>query len=69
MTMMGIFQSCWPAMDKLHTINLWQVGLTGETLELLASFLPLCVNLKNVVLDGNTVVEENWSALMGEDST
>ncbi|XP_070183348.1 leucine-rich repeat-containing protein 71-like isoform X2 [Littorina saxatilis] len=69
MAMMGIFQMCWPAMDKLHTLNLWGVGLNGETLQLMASFLHLCVNLKNVILDGNTVEEENFSSLIGHDST
>ncbi|XP_076439200.1 leucine-rich repeat-containing protein 71-like isoform X2 [Babylonia areolata] len=66
--MMGVFELCWPHLDKLHTINLWEVGLTGETLQQLATFLPLCTNVKNLILDGNTVKEENFSALIGEDS-
>ncbi|XP_025081859.1 leucine-rich repeat-containing protein 71-like isoform X13 [Pomacea canaliculata] len=67
-TMMEIFQSCWPPLEKLHTINLWEAGLTGEMLHLMASFLPLCVNLKNLILDGNPVKEENFHELIGEDS-
>ncbi|KAL8568352.1 hypothetical protein ACOMHN_040925 [Nucella lapillus] len=66
--MMGVFEMCWPAMDKLHTINLWEVGLTGDTLQQLASFLPLCANVRNLILDGNTVKEENFSSLIGEES-
>lgn len=66
--MMEIFHQCLPTLDKLHTINFWNVGLTEKTLQLLASFLPQCVNLKNVILDGNTVKEENWYELIGEES-
>lgn len=68
MPMMEIFQMCWPVMDKLHTVNLWQVGLTGDTLHLLSTFLPLCANLKNLVLDGNPVKDQNFYELLGEDS-
>ena len=44
--MMTIFKQCWPKLDRLHTINLWNTGLNDETLEILASFLPECVNIK-----------------------
>ncbi|XP_046567988.1 leucine-rich repeat-containing protein 71-like [Haliotis rubra] len=69
--MMNIFKQCWPAMERLHTINLWQVGLTGETVAILASFMPLCMNLKNLVLDGNCIQEgeENWHLLVDDDSS
>ncbi|GFR80094.1 leucine-rich repeat-containing protein 71-like isoform X4 [Elysia marginata] len=66
--MMEIFHQCLPTLDKLHTINFWNAGLTATTLRLLASFLPQCANLKNVILDGNTVKEENWYELIGEES-
>ncbi|XP_067653709.1 leucine-rich repeat-containing protein 71-like isoform X2 [Haliotis asinina] len=69
--MMNIFKQCWPAMERLHTINLWQVGLTGETVAILASFMPLCMNLKNLILDGNCIQEgeENWHLLVDDDSS
>ncbi|XP_071098241.1 leucine-rich repeat-containing protein 71-like isoform X7 [Haliotis cracherodii] len=69
--MMEIFKQCWPAMERLHTINLWQVGLTGETVAILASFMPLCMNLKNLILDGNSIQEgeENWHLLVDDDSS
>ncbi|XP_050396930.1 leucine-rich repeat-containing protein 71 isoform X3 [Patella vulgata] len=66
-TMMHIFRQCWPSMDKLHTINLWHAGLTGSTVSILASFLPVCATLKNLILDGNTVKEENFGELIGEE--
>ncbi|XP_055878710.1 leucine-rich repeat-containing protein 71-like isoform X13 [Biomphalaria glabrata] len=67
-TMMEIFRQCWLTLDRLHTINLWNTGLTESTLHTLATFLPQCLNLVNVVLDGNTVKEENWSELLGLES-
>ncbi|CAG5127403.1 unnamed protein product, partial [Candidula unifasciata] len=66
--MMGVFQLCWPAIHRLHTINLWNTGLTGETVHMLASFLPQCLHLKHVFLDGNSVKEENWCELLQENS-
>ncbi|GFO11884.1 leucine-rich repeat-containing protein 71-like isoform x2 [Plakobranchus ocellatus] len=66
--MMEIFQQCLPTLDKLHTVNFWNTGLTEATLHTLASFLPQCVNLKTVLLDGNPIKEENWYELIGTDS-
>merc|ERR1712179_546145 len=55
-------------MEKLHTINFWNTGLTGEVLSIMASTLPQIVNLRNLVLDGNPVKEENWHELLSEES-
>ncbi|XP_052759906.1 leucine-rich repeat-containing protein 71-like isoform X2 [Mya arenaria] len=66
--MMDIFTQCWPTMDKLNSINLWNTGLTSETLHKLANILPQCANLKNLTLDGNTAEEENWYELITEES-
>ncbi|CAL1530498.1 unnamed protein product [Lymnaea stagnalis] len=66
--MMEIFRQCLTTLERLHSINLWNTGLTEETVHTLATFLPQCVNLRNVTLDGNTVKEENWSELIGEES-
>ncbi|XP_046577270.1 leucine-rich repeat-containing protein 71-like [Haliotis rubra] len=67
--MMNIFKQCWPAMERLHTINLWQVGLTGKTVAILASIVSECEVLKELILDGNSVEEENWYQLIGDDSS
>jgi hypothetical protein len=67
-TMMDIFQQCWITMNKLHTINLWSVGLTDTTLELLASFLPNCQNVRTLILDNNPVKNEAWHLLMKDES-
>jgi len=66
--MMDTFQQSWPTLERLFSINLWYTGLTEDTLHTLASFLPQCVNIKNLVLDGNPIKEENWAELIGEDS-
>ncbi|XP_041457800.1 leucine-rich repeat-containing protein 71-like isoform X5 [Lytechinus variegatus] len=67
-TMVGIFKQCFPAIEKLHTINLWNTSLTEKTLKELSSFLPQCQNLKNVTVEGNPIPEEPWACLIGEDS-
>ncbi|KAJ8311435.1 hypothetical protein KUTeg_010790 [Tegillarca granosa] len=66
--MMNVFKQCWSTMEKLHTINFWNTGLTGEVLSIMASTLPHIVNLRNLVLDGNPVKEENWHELISEES-
>lgn len=68
--MMNIFKQCWCSMEKLHMLSLWNVGLTDETLALLASFLPQCPNLRTATIEGNTppVSTENWHVLVKEDS-
>ena len=65
---MHIFKQCWPAVEMLHTINLWNVGLTGEVVSIFALFLPECGNVKTLILDGNCLKEENWHELIGKDS-
>jgi len=66
--MMDTFQQSWVCLERLHTINLWYTGLSESTLHTLSTFLPQCSNIKNVVLDGNPVKEENWAELIGEES-
>lgn len=66
--MMDTFLQSWPTLERLHTINLWYTGLSESTIHTLSTFLPNCANIKNVVLDGNPVKEENWAELIGEDS-
>ncbi|XP_041356340.1 leucine-rich repeat-containing protein 71-like isoform X2 [Gigantopelta aegis] len=67
-SMMNIFRQCLPVLEKLHTINLWHTGLSGETISILAGFLPQCLNIRNLILDGNWLKEENWHELIGEES-
>ncbi|XP_078329211.1 leucine-rich repeat-containing protein 71-like isoform X22 [Crassostrea virginica] len=66
--MMNTLKQCWSVMEKLHTINLWNVGLNGETLSIMASTLPSIVNLRTLILDGNVVTEENWHELITDES-
>ncbi|XP_041351330.1 leucine-rich repeat-containing protein 71-like [Gigantopelta aegis] len=66
--MMDVFRQCWPLLLRLHSINLWNTGLSGEVVSILAAFLPTCSNVKNLTLDGNPVQEENWHELIGENS-
>ncbi|XP_033726275.1 leucine-rich repeat-containing protein 71-like isoform X3 [Pecten maximus] len=67
-TMMATFAQCWPVMEKLHTINLWNTGLTGETVTMMANCIPNIVNLRTLILDGNCVAAENWHELVSEES-
>ncbi|XP_077993452.1 leucine-rich repeat-containing protein 71-like isoform X4 [Glandiceps talaboti] len=66
--MMSTLKQCLPTIEKLHTLHLWNTGLTEKSITDLASCLPQCSNLKNLVLDGTPVPEENFAALIGEDS-
>ncbi|BFZ07715.1 hypothetical protein BsWGS_10753 [Bradybaena similaris] len=66
--MMEVFQQCLPALNRLHTINLWNTGLTEKTVRMLSKCLQNCQHLKNVVLDGNPVKEENWYEFLLENS-
>ena len=45
-------------------VNLWNSGLTKDMIEALASFLPKCPRLKNLVLDGNAIPEQNFHVLI-----
>nr|XP_034320782.1 leucine-rich repeat-containing protein 71 isoform X32 [Crassostrea gigas] len=66
--MMNTLKQCWSVMEKLHTINLWNTGLNGETVSIMASTLPSIVNLRTLILDGNVVKEENWHELITDES-
>ncbi|XP_072174280.1 leucine-rich repeat-containing protein 71-like [Diadema setosum] len=66
--MVSIFKQCFPAMEKLHTINFWNTSLTEKTLKELSLFLHQCPNLKNVSIEGNPIPEEPWAFLIGEES-
>ncbi|XP_066270000.1 leucine-rich repeat-containing protein 71-like isoform X2 [Branchiostoma lanceolatum] len=65
---MDVFRLCLPAADKLHTIDLWNVGLTDNTLAQFAAVASQCLNLRNIKLDGNPVPGEGFHQLIGEDS-
>ncbi|XP_067941389.1 leucine-rich repeat-containing protein 71-like isoform X2 [Watersipora subatra] len=69
-TMMNIFRQCFPSMERLHSINFWNAGLTEETLRLLGTFLPSCANVKTLFIEGNTpaIKAENYQVLLREDS-
>ncbi|XP_078577084.1 leucine-rich repeat-containing protein 71-like isoform X12 [Branchiostoma floridae x Branchiostoma japonicum] len=65
---MDVFRLCLPAADKLHTIDLWNVGLTDNTLAQFSAVASQCLNLRTVKLDGNPVPGEGFHQLIGEDS-
>ncbi|XP_030043376.1 leucine-rich repeat-containing protein 71 isoform X2 [Microcaecilia unicolor] len=67
--MMDVFSKCLPASQTLHSINLWNVGLTDNTFELLTDTLLHCPNLKTLVLDGNPLPQQTYFKLFSEDST
>ncbi|XP_056002542.1 leucine-rich repeat-containing protein 71-like isoform X12 [Ostrea edulis] len=66
--MMNTLKQCWSVMEKLHTINLWNTGLTKDTVSIMASTLPSIVNLRTLILDGNVVKDENWHELITDES-
>ncbi|XP_078393483.1 leucine-rich repeat-containing protein 71-like, partial [Cetorhinus maximus] len=64
-----IFQKCLPALSNLHTINLWNVGLTEVTFTAFLAVLNQCYTLKTVVLDGNPIAGHPYHLLLSEDSS
>ncbi|XP_033098091.1 leucine-rich repeat-containing protein 71-like isoform X29 [Anneissia japonica] len=66
--MVGIFKQCWPTIEKLSVVNLWNVNLSEAVIKEFASFLPQCPNLKTLAIDGTICVEESWALLIGEES-
>ena len=67
-SMMDVFQQCCPLLNFLHVLYLWNVGLTPETVDMLASFLPLCRQLTSLTLDANPLGDSNVSRLISGDS-
>ncbi|XP_067883128.1 leucine-rich repeat-containing protein 71 isoform X2 [Heterodontus francisci] len=63
-----ILQKCLPALSLLHTVNLWNVGLTETTFTAFIAVLRQCINLKSVVLDGNPIPRQPYHLLLSEDS-
>lgn len=66
--MMDVFGQCCPVLNFLRVLYLWNVGLTPETVDMLASFLPLCRQLTSLTLDANPLGDSNVSHLIGDDS-
>ncbi|XP_033613973.1 leucine-rich repeat-containing protein 71 [Fukomys damarensis] len=67
---LGIFSSCLPSLSQLRAINLWNVGLTDETLSTFIALLPLCSpTLRKVSLEGNPLPKQSYHKLMAMDST
>ena len=55
-------------MFRFSFSSFWNTGLTAETVETLASFLPDCPNMRMLTLDNNPVKEENWHLFLKDDS-
>ncbi|XP_051901842.1 leucine-rich repeat-containing protein 71 [Pristis pectinata] len=63
-----ILHKCLPALTALHTVSLWNVGLTKVTFAALVSILRQCTTLRSVVLDGNPIAQQPYYLLMTEGS-
>lgn len=66
--MLEIMQQCWTATERLHTISLWNVGMDRDCLFTLARCLSSCPSVKTLIFDGNTIKEQNYNDLLGENS-
>ncbi|KAK7106783.1 hypothetical protein V1264_017999 [Littorina saxatilis] len=62
--MMEVLESCLPAVTSLRVLQLWRVGLSADTLTMLARCLPLCRALTSVTLDNNTLTDCPLQALL-----
>ena len=62
--MMGILGGCFPSVTSLHTVDLWNIGLTDVTLSRLAGLVPRCRALRSLVLDANPVPSQQWHLLI-----
>ena len=62
--MMAILAECFPAVTSLHTVDLWNVGLTDVTLAKLANVLARCRALRTLALDANCVPSQRWQLLI-----
>jgi len=54
-TIMGVLTDCLPTLTALHTLDLWNVGLTDATMTTLAAIVTRCRPLRTLVLDANPV--------------
>uniref|UniRef100_H2YK80 Leucine-rich repeat-containing protein 71 n=1 Tax=Ciona savignyi TaxID=51511 RepID=H2YK80_CIOSA len=63
----GILKLC--ILERLQCINLWNVGLTKNTLKSLSSMLPSLSSIKTLILDGNPIPgSEPYYLLISDDS-
>jgi len=58
--MVGIVAECFPPLTALHTVDLWNVGLSDGTLARLASIVARCRALRTLVLDANPVPSQSY---------
>ncbi|XP_074661954.1 leucine-rich repeat-containing protein 71-like [Tubulanus polymorphus] len=67
--MINVLKQCFITMDRLHSLHFWRTGFTASTVSTIAAFLPQCVNIRCLVLEGNPVTEENYWELIAADSS
>ncbi|KAA0185854.1 putative leucine rich repeat-containing [Fasciolopsis buskii] len=66
-TLLQILINCLTITSKLHTINLWRVGLTDEQVLQLANFLAENNTVKKLHIDGNEpLLEDTLAQLIQE---
>ncbi|KAK3709656.1 hypothetical protein QZH41_010993 [Actinostola sp. cb2023] len=58
-----------PPLDKLTKIDLWNNGLTDNSLNILASAIQNLPNLRTLCLDNNPLTLQRYGVLLGEEST
>ncbi|TPP61220.1 Leucine-rich repeat-containing protein 71 [Fasciola gigantica] len=67
-TLLRILINCFTMASKLHTINLWRVGLTDEQVLQLVSFLEENNTVKRLHIDGNEPLLEDTLAQLIQDN-
>jgi len=51
----AVLAECLPLLTSLHTVDLWNVGLSDVTLVQLANIMARCRALRTLILDANPV--------------
>ncbi|KAM4665062.1 leucine-rich repeat-containing protein 71 [Discoglossus pictus] len=65
--MIGVFEKFLPSVPDLHTISLWNVGLTDKTFSSVLTILPKCPDLKVFALEGNPLPQQSYHKLLSDD--
>nr|XP_055076022.1 leucine-rich repeat-containing protein 71 isoform X3 [Misgurnus anguillicaudatus] len=66
--MLQVLSKIFPSLDSLQSLHMWRTGLTDYTFTLLRNTIALCSNLRKVVLEGNSLLEQSYHLIIGEGS-